>query len=198
MVHALTTTHENALQMLIDGNQRYINDMAEHPHQSAERRAEVLPSQHPFAIILSCADSRVPPEVFFDQGIGDLFIIRNAGNILDDVVIGSIEYGVEHLGVPLIVVLGHTKCGAVTATVHGNGQAPGHICSIVETITPAVEATRGLAGDPVWNATMANIRLSVHKLKHCGPFISEFVQRGHVKVVGAIYHLDSGMVEFLK
>ena len=107
------------------------------PNQGVERRKELVEGQHPFAIILCCSDSRVPPEVIFDQGLGDLFIVRTAGNVFDNIALGSIEYAVEHLEVPLLVVLGHGQCGAVTATVEG-GHAPGHISNVVEAIQPAV------------------------------------------------------------
>lgn len=193
-MHKALYTPAEAKQMLIDGNRRYTSGQAAHPNQSGERRTEVLAGQHPFVALVSCADSRVPPEVFFDQGIGDLFIMRNAGNILDDVVLGSLEYGVEHLGISLIVVLGHTKCGAVTATVQG-GEAPGHIGSIVKTILPAVEATKDQEGDPVLNATLANVHMSVAALKECEPILSEKVKAGHLEVIGGLYHLDSGEVE---
>lgn len=195
-MHTATITADQALQLLVEGNLRYTSGKAEHPHQSAERRTEVLGGQNPFVTILSCADSRVPPEVFFDQGIGDLFIIRNAGNIVDDVVLGSIEYAAEHLGVPLILVLGHTKCGAVTATVQG-GEAPGHIGSIVQTIQPAVQASRGQEGDAVLNAILVNVQMMVEKIQYSQPILAELVEKGHVKVIGGIYHLDSGKFEIL-
>lgn len=195
-MHSAAISADQALNLLMEGNLRYTAGKAEHPRQSAERRAEVLGGQHPFAVILSCADSRVPPEVFFDQGIGDLFIIRNAGNIVDDVVLGSIEYAVEHLGVPLVLVLGHTKCGAVTATVSG-GEAAGHIGSIVETIKPAVLASQNQLGDAVLNATLVNVQLTVEAIKNSQPILAEFVAKGRLKVIGGIYHLDSGKVEIL-
>ncbi len=196
-MHTSSVTPEQALQMLVDGNQRYTGGKSEHPHQNSARRQEVFTGQHPFVTILSCSDSRVPPEVFFDQGIGDLFIIRNAGNILDDVVLGSMEYAAEHLGVPLVLVLGHTKCGAVTATVQG-GEVPGHIGSIVTTIKPAADAVKGEAGDAVLNATLANVRMSVEKIRTCEPILAEMVKHGKMNVVGAIYQIDTGKVEFLK
>ncbi len=195
-MHASSVTADQALQMLIEGNRRYTTGKAEHPHQSGERRIEVLAGQHPFVTILSCSDSRVPPEVFFDQGIGDLFIIRNAGNIVDDVVLGSIEYAAEHLGVPLVVVLGHTKCGAVTATVQG-GETPGHIGSIVKTIQPAVTASKDESGDAVLNAIRANVRLTVDQIRKSEPILVEMGQHGKLLVVGAIYHLETGDVEVL-
>lgn len=185
-----------AQQILIEGNRRFTSGNVAHPNQSASRRAEVLAGQQPFAIVLTCADSRVPPEVFFDQGIGDMFVIRNAGNIVDDVVLGSIEYAVEHFGTSLVVVVGHTLCGAVTATVQG-GEVPGRVKSIASTILPAVEATRGQPGDAVLNATLANVRNMVNAIKTCQPILSEAVMYNHIRVVGALYNLDSGKVEFL-
>lgn len=189
-------TSDQAVQMLIEGNRRYTSGNLSHPHQSASRRAEVLGGQNPFAIVLSCADSRVPVEVLFDQGIGDLFVIRNAGNILDDVVLGSMEYAVEHLGTPLVVVLGHTFCGAVTAAVQG-GEVPGHIGSIVEIIQPAVDEAKKANGDTVMNAILANVRLVVTALKNNEPILAEAVKHNHVQVVGCIYDLETGEAKFL-
>src|SRR6266545_3286958 len=133
-----------AISKLKEGNGRYANGNLQHPGQTTERRAELAKGQHPFAIIVDCSDSRVPPEIVFDQGLGDLFIYRVAGNVIDDHGLGSIEYAVDHLGVRLIVVLGHQRCGAVDAareTIAAKGKAPGHIQSLVTAIKPAVEAT---------------------------------------------------------
>ena len=135
-----------ALQRLKTGNQRFVASKLQHPHQSAERRTELATSQHPFAIVLGCADSRTAPEVVFDQGLGDIFVIRVAGNVLNDETLGSIEYGVEHLGAQLIVVLGHERCGAVKAArelIAAKAEAPGHIQSLIKAIQPAVETTAG-------------------------------------------------------
>jgi len=191
-----TITPENARQMLVEGNRRFASGLGTHPRQSTSRRMEVVNGQHPFAVVLTCADSRVPPEVFFDQGIGDLFVIRNAGNLVDEVVLGSIEYAVEHLGAPLVVVVGHTKCGAVTAAVQG-GEAPGHIGSIVSAIRPAVEATRGQPGEALVNATLANVRNMVAAIQASQPILAEAVRHNHIQAAGALYHLESGKVEFL-
>ena len=133
-----------AISKLKEGNGRYTSGSAQHPGQTAERRAELANTQHPFATIVDCSDSRVPPEIVFDQGLGDLFIFRVAGNVIDDHGLGSIEYAVDHLGVRLILVLGHQRCGAVDAareTIAAKGKAPGHIQSLVTAIKPAVEAT---------------------------------------------------------
>jgi len=123
-------TADQALQRLIEGNRRYVAGAATHPDQTTQRRAELAKGQFAFAIVLTCSDSRVVPELFLDQGLGDLFVVRNAGNILDDHVIGSMDYAVEHLHVPLVLVVGHEKCGAVSAAVAG-GEAPCHIRSVV-------------------------------------------------------------------
>ena len=188
---------EQALQNLRDGNKRYVAGVPLHPHQSAQRRAEIAKSQHPFAMILSCTDSRVPPEVLFDQGLGDLFVVRTAGNIVDDVVLGSLGYGAEHLGVSLIVVLGHERCGAVDAAVQG-GEAAGHIGKLIECIRPAVERSKARAGDPVHNAVRANVELVVSQLSTSDPVLSEMVQHGKLLVVAARYDLDTGAVEILR
>src|SRR5216110_2204493 len=133
-----------AIAKLKEGNGRYTSGNLQHPGQTTERRAELAKTKHPFVTIVSCSDSRVPPEIVFDQGLGDLFVIRVAGNVIDDHALGSIEYSVDHLGVRLIVVLGHQSCGAVQAareTIAAKSKAPGHIQSLVTAIRPAVEAT---------------------------------------------------------
>ncbi|MFM8394967.1 MAG: carbonic anhydrase, partial [Acidobacteriota bacterium] len=132
---------ETALKRLVDGNRRFQRNQPVHPHATVQRRVTLgLTGQHPFAIILSCADSRVPPESIFDAGLGDLFVVRVAGHIVDDAVIGSIEYASEHLGARLVVVLGHEKCGAVQAAIDNNREA--HLRYLVEAIQPAVVKVR--------------------------------------------------------
>ncbi|MCL6096996.1 MAG: carbonic anhydrase [Bacteroidetes bacterium] len=185
------------IKKLVDGNKRYASSKMIHPDQTSARRTELKNEQHPFAVVLSCSDSRVPPEVIFDQGIGDLFVIRVAGNVLDDAAIGSIEYAVEHLNVKLIVVLGHERCGAVSAAVKG-GEAPGHLRYLVEAIQPAVEKAKSLSGDIVENAVRINVQNVVAQLKSSEPIIEEFVHEKKVDVVGARYDLDDGLVTFLK
>ena len=137
---------DQALARLMDGNRRYSQNKEQHPDETLARRMELQSSQHPFAVILSCSDSRVPPELIFDQGLGDLFVIRVAGNIVDDDGLGSIEYAVEHLGTKLIVVLGHEKCGAVSAAV-ASETAPGHLTALFAAIRPSVLATASSPGD---------------------------------------------------
>jgi carbonic anhydrase len=180
---------EPELQQLMEGNRRFARLMAIHPDQTSARRFSVATAQHPFATVLTCADSRVPPEIVFDQGLGDLFVIRVAGNIVDDAVLGSIEYAAEHLQVPLVVVLGHERCGAVEATLKG-GKVHGHLGALTRAIQPAVEHSRRQPGDPLDNAVRANIRLVVSQLRASKPPIK-------VKMVGARYDLDTGVVELL-
>lgn len=196
-VRAEAITAEAALQRLIDGNLRYAAGQTEHPRQSAERRAELAKGQAPFAIVLACADSRVAPEIVFDQGLGDLFVVRVAGNVLDNHALGSIEYAVEHLHASLIVVLGHERCGAVTAAVQG-GHAPGHIHSLVQAIEPAVAAARSEPGDAVENATRANVLRVVAQLRQAEPILAEHVKSAQLQVVGGRYDLDTGAVELLR
>jgi carbonic anhydrase len=188
---------DSALQKLIDGNKHFTTGEFIHPNQTPERRTKLTKAQHPFAIILGCSDSRVPPEIIFDQGLGDLFVVRDAGNIVNDEVLGSIEYAVEHLGVRLIVVLGHQRCGAVSAAVQG-GEVPGHIQSLVEAIRPAVEKARGESGSLLENAINENIAMVVKKLKTSEPILEHFVQDGDLKIIGARYDLDDGNVVFSK
>ena len=190
-------TADQALQRLIAGNERYVAGTATHPDQTIQRRAEVAKGQSPFAIVLTCSDSRVAPEILLDQGLGDLFVIRNAGNILDDHVIGSMEYAVEHLHVPLVLVVGHEKCGAISAAVAG-GEASGHIPSLVEAIEPVVKQVKNLPGDPVENVVRANAQRIAETLTRSEPILKEAVNKGKLLVVPARYDLVTGHLEILK
>jgi carbonic anhydrase len=187
---------EEALKKLIDGNKRFSSAKASHPNQSIQRRAEVTKGQKPFAVIVGCSDSRIPPEIIFDQGIGDLFVIRVAGNVVDEIALGSIEYAVEHLGARLIVVLGHSKCGAVTATVQG-GEAHGHIGAIVKAILPAVDKVRDRTGDLTDNSIRANVQLVVQTIEASTPLLAPLAEGGSIRVTGAYYDIESGKVEIL-
>lgn len=187
---------DTALTNLKQGNARFAGNALTHPDQTVARRTEVAQGQHPFAVILTCADSRLSPEIIFDQGLGDLFVIRNAGNLLDDMVLGSIEYAVEHLHVQLVVVLGHSKCGAVSAAVAG-GEAPGHLKSIVTALSPAASMGQKKPGDAVENTVRIAAKLSAATLSGNEPIIAELVKSGKVKVVAARYDLATGQVEFL-
>lgn len=186
-----------ALKMLLDGNQRYVANRLTHPHQDTARRGEVAKSQHPFAAVLSCSDSRVPPEVVFDEGVGDLFTVRVAGNVATDDVVASLEYAVAHLGPKLIVVLGHERCGAVDATMKG-GIPEGHLNALVDRIKPATDAVKGKAGDTLDLAVRRNVANVVKQLQTTQPILAKDVASGAIKIVGARYDLDSGLVEILK
>lgn len=189
---------DEALQRLKDGNRRYVANKAVHPNQTESRRLEAAQGQHPFATILGCVDSRVPPEIIFDRGLGDLFVIRTAGHVLDTAVIGSIEFGVAELGIPLLVVLGHEKCGAVKATIEAletHAEAEGSIGFLVEGIAPAVERAKERSGDLLENAVRANVEIAVNQLAG-SPVLAEALHAGKIKIVGGRYDFDTGVVEF--
>jgi carbonic anhydrase len=190
---------EEALLRLQEGNQRYSANKTVDPNQTETRRVELAQGQHPFATILGCVDSRVPPELVFDRGLGDLFVIRTAGQVLDQAVIGSLEFGAAELGIPLLVVLGHEKCGAVKATIETlekHAKAEGSIEFLVEKIAPAVETARQQTGELLDNAVRANVALVVSQLK-ASPILAEAMHAGKLKIVGGRYDLDTGLVEFL-
>ncbi len=192
-----TVAPAKAIAKLKEGNGRYTSGNLEHPGQTTERRAELTKDQHPFAVILSCSDSRVPPEIVFDQGLGDLFVVRVAGNVIDDHGLGSIEYAVDHLGARLIVVLGHQSCGAVKAakeTIAAKSKAPGHIQSLVAAIQPVVEAT---AKDDLDTTVKANVKHVVQALRSSTPILKAKVDSGEVQVIGGYYSLDTGDVSLL-
>jgi carbonic anhydrase len=186
----------DALARLKAGNQRFVTGKLQHPRQGTKRRTELATGQRPFAIVLGCADSRTPPEVLFDQGLGDLFVVRVAGNVLDDHVLASIEYAVDHLGARLVVVLGHKRCGAVQAakeTLDSKAEAPAHINSLVAAIQPAVDATRGADLEATVKANVENVAQS---LRSSEPVLKKTVEAGTIEVAGAYYDLDTGAVAF--
>ncbi|WP_373542350.1 carbonic anhydrase [Chamaesiphon sp.] len=185
----------HALEKLIAGNQRYTTDRLSHYHQSGSRMRAISAAQHPFAIVLGCADSRVPPEIIFDLGLGDLFVIRVAGNIVDDAILGSIEYAVEELGTPLVFVLGHERCGAVAATLK-HGKILGHISTLIDAIQPAVDRAKTQPGNLLDNAVRANIELVVAQLKSSMP-IAKLVKHDRLKVVGGLYNLTCGTIKII-
>jgi carbonic anhydrase len=214
-----------AISRLKEGNGRFTAGNAQHPHESsderkhmatnsyenagmiflgmtaeqaAKRRGELTKSQHPFATIVSCSDSRVPPEIVFDEGLGDLFVVRVAGNVINDENVGSIEYSVDHLGVRMIVVLGHQRCGAVKAakeTIAAKGKAPAHIQSLVNAIRPAVEATMN---SDLEATVKANVKDVVQALRESTPILKPQIDSGAVRVIGGYYSLDTGSVTFLE
>jgi carbonic anhydrase len=191
----------DALARLLAGNRRFVGGHARHPHQTLADLHELANGQHPFAVTVGCADSRVSPELLFDQGLGDLFDNRVAGNIVDDLLLGSIEFAVEEFESPLIVLLGHERCGAITATIDAirtGGTAPGHIGVIVDALRPIIEPVLSLPGDPVENAVRANIQAQAGQLTQRSELIAEQVHAGKLRIVGARYDLDDGRVTVLR
>ena len=192
-------TPEAALRILVDGNRRFVSDA---PYRSAigrERRIELAAGQRPLAVLVSCSDSRVSPELLFGRGLGELFIVRNAGNTVDLTALGSIEYAVAVLKVPLILVLGHERCGAVEAAVEvvtKNATFPGSIGDMVEPIVPAVLSVQGRPGNLLDNAVRANVQRVVRRLKESERLLTEPLAAGRLRIVGARYDLDDGQVDF--
>jgi carbonic anhydrase len=185
-------TPDQALQALIDGNQRFVTRKRQNPNQDVTRLTEVAKGQKPFASILGCADSRVPSEIIFDQGFGDLFVCRVAGNIATPEEIGSLEFGSLVLGSKVIMVVGHERCGAVDATIKG-AQVPGQIASLLEAIQPAVERAKNQTGDQLENACKANILLQAERLKS-STILSQLIEEGKLNIVGGYYDLDTGAI----
>jgi carbonic anhydrase len=194
---------DDVLKQLIAGNARFASGQAHSPRRSPADFRAVADGQYPVAVVVACADSRVSPELLFDMGVGDLFVIRVAGNVVDGAgvtVKGSIEYAIAELNVPLVVVLGHTSCGAVKAAVKHIDQKdslPGGINGLVELIKPAVAKVQGQPGDIYDNATRENVRIGVEKLKNLQPILAPRVAAGSVKVVGGVYDLRTGKVVLL-
>ena len=187
---------KEALSRLVEGNKRYYGGALTHPRQGESRRREIAPKQSPFAVVLGCSDSRVPPEIVFDQGLGDLFDVRVAGNVADNTTIGSIEYSVEMQGVELILVLGHERCGLIKAALM-NQKVQGDIADIVEEVQQVIAPSRNMPGNALDNAIRANVNYAVAKLGRVSPILSERLANGQLMIVGGIYDLDTGIVEFL-
>jgi carbonic anhydrase len=185
---------DTALAKLKEGNLRFSTSEVSQSKPTAARRAETAQAQHPFAVIVGCADSRTSPELVFEQNLGDLFVIRTAGNLVDDHALGSIEYAVTHLGARLIVVLGHARCGAVRAALESD-HAPGHIQSLVRDIQPAVKAAKGKPGDALAAAITENARQVAAQIK-AKAALGDLAKE--VRIVFAIYDLDTGKIEWTK
>jgi len=209
--HALAQGHAEApgptpgaaLKQLLAGNARFVAGKSMHPDLGVERRRSLAGGQHPFATILGCADSRVAPELIFDQGLGDLFVIRVAGNVVDDMVLASIEYSVIHTGSPLVMVLGHERCGAVTAAVQAlagkddEENRDTKIGVLAEAIAPSVKAAPADAPDKVEAAVILNAQRAAHQVLASRP-LAERVRQGRLAVVSARYDLDDGRVSHIK
>ena len=186
-----------ALNKLFAGNRRYVAGTVQHPRQGQARRAETAKGQKPFAIVVGCADSRTSPEIVFDQGLGDVFVTRLAGSIVDDAALGSIEYGVDHLGASVIVVLGHESCGAVDAAMKG-GKLPGKIGAFVKPILPAVDAVKRSSTPTLEVAVQYNARMTANHLTARSRILADHVKAGTLKIVAAYYDLDTGRVILVK
>lgn len=186
-------TDQEALQRLLQGNERFATGDAKHPEQGADRRAALTSGQAPWAIVHGCADSRVPPELLFDAGLGELFVTRVAGNVADTASIASMQYAVEHLQVPLLVVLGHSGCGAVTAALQESTPS-GHLGTLVSALRAPLTATPPGTEDRLAQAVLANVRHVVAHLQSGEPTLAAAVRRGSVRVVGMVYDLGSGRV----
>lgn len=190
-------TPARALELLKEGNQRFVNGTPAKPRQDYSRLKEVANGQRPFATIVGCSDSRVPNEIIFDQGLGDLFIVRTAGQVSTYASWGSIEFAEEVLGAKLIVVLGHTQCGAVQAAVQ-IPDVPGHIVTLINAIKPAVEKAREKHPSNLLEESIReNVRMQVNQLKNLEPVLAKRVREGSLVIVGAVYDLNTGRVEFL-
>jgi len=205
---------DEALERLLAGNARYAAGEPRRPSQSAVRRAEVATRQEPFATVIGCSDSRVPVEVIFDAGVGDLFVIRTAGNLVEDVCIASTEFAVLNLGVGLVMVMGHRRCGAISAAVHATlspeelaqlppvaGGGPvvqgNYLPALVTKIQPVVDAVRHMPGDLMDHAVHANAKAMAHRLYSRSTVIADAVRAGHLRIVSACYDLDTGRVVVL-
>jgi carbonic anhydrase len=190
---------DDALDRLMKGNSRYVDGVSKRHDFKTEREA-LSSGQNPFAAVLSCADSRIAPEYCFDTARGDLFVCRIAGNFASDEMVASLEYAVQVLNTPLILVLGHDSCGAVSATIKSvkdGTTLPGHLPSLVAAIKPAVDAVQGQSGDMLANAIRRNVVLNVEKLKSAAPILKSFADDRKIKIVGGVYNLKTGRVEIV-
>lgn len=197
----VNTESQDGLTTVIEGNERFMSNHPIHPDQTLERLRSLEKGQNPFAVVISCSDSRVPPELIFDQGLGDLFTIRNAGNIIGDYELGSVEYAVEHLHVPLVIVMGHSNCGAIGAYLeHQHDSIPNHIQKIVNYIKAEPEEKQvNRKSKNYYEASIkANVLHGVHVLKTADPVMAEMLKHKEIKIVGAIYDMHSGKVNFLE
>ena len=192
--HPAAVSPDVALTRLKEGNARFVSSQVSSSKPNAAKRQETAKAQHPFAVVVACADSRTAPEIVFDANIGDVFVVRTAGNLVDDHTLGSVEYAVDHLGPRLVVVMGHQRCGAVTAALAG-GTAPGHIQSLVRDILPAVASAKGKPGDATDNAISENARLIAARIAN---EIEVGDLKKSVKVISAVYNFDTGKVEWAK
>ncbi len=188
---------QDALSKLKAGNERFVKMRVKHPDETKQRRREMRAGQHPFVVILSCSDSRVPLELIFDQGLGDIFEIRNAGNVLNDHVIGSIEYAVMHCGVKLIVIMGHQDCGAIAVTLSGKSETR-YIRALEDAIQPAIEKCKrdNLEINPD-NVVKEHVAQDIEELIAKDDELVKYMKENGVEIIPAYYSIDTGKVEFL-
>lgn len=191
---------EEALKLLKEGNERFVMGKPVVKDISAQKRMLLSGGQKPLAYILSCSDSRVPPEIIFDQGLGDLFVIRVAGNVSDTIALGTIEYAAEHFHTSLLVVLGHSNCGAIKAAIEGGEFSP-NVGAVIAKIAPAVKIAKARNVDEkdiIRDAVVENVRDVIKDIRSNSPVIKEMEEKGKMKIIGAVYDLESGKVQFLK
>ncbi|MFI2565087.1 carbonic anhydrase [Paenarthrobacter sp. NPDC018779] len=184
-----------AWQRLREGNERFVSGESQHPNQDASRRSSLLEGQNPFAVIFGCADSRLAAEIIFDLGLGDAFVVRTAGQVIDDAVLGSLEYSISELKVPLIAILGHDSCGAVTATkgaVETGEMPPGFIRDLVERITPSVLTAKRNGQEDVNDMVVEHVKQTADRLADSSRVISDAIEEGRVAVIGLSYKLGEG------
>ncbi|MFD3475920.1 carbonic anhydrase [Streptomyces sp. NPDC058695] len=200
MTEIQTPTPREAFELLMAGNQRFVSGACEHPNQDAVRRAEIAPSQQPFAVLFGCSDSRLAAEIIFDRGLGDLFVVRTAGHVAGAEVLGSIEFGVSVLDAPLVVVLGHDSCGAVAAACSAleDGQTPGgFVRDVVERVTPSVLAARAAGRETAEEILAEHIEHTVDLLLERSRVLAERVAAGRLAVVGLSYRLADGSAQLV-
>ena len=193
------TKMATVIEQLMEGNHRFASMHQSHPHDTKQRRVEISEAQHPFAAIICCSDSRVPPELVFDQGLGDLFVVRTAGNLMSGLEIGSIEYAVEHLGVKEVIIMGHKECGALKAFAEG-GTVSGHIKDIVDSIKSEQEIRQLPANDKnlLNDCIRANVLHGMHQLKLQSTLLASRINKNELQVLGACYDMRSGVVELIQ
>lgn len=184
-----------ALKLLKEGNKRFAESNHFFPNLVEEKRLELIKEQNPFAVIISCSDSRVPAEIIFDRGLGDLFVIRNAGNIISSSVVGSVEYALAELDVKLILILGHDDCGAIKKTIEGDFKSF-FIKEITEKIFPAVEQAKNQKGNVYYNAAINNVKNQGNMLKLSGNIIPKLLDNNEIMIIGGCYCLNCGIIEF--
>ena len=201
LVIAMTEKGSESLQKLMDGNKRFITGTLAQKDLGDVKRKELAKGQNPFAVVLTCSDSRVPPELLFDQGLGDIFVVRVAGNVVDPIALGSIEYAAEHLGSPLLLILGHSKCGAVKATLEAKGKPEGNIGAILKKIMPAADAARKKGGTPdeiLETAIKENTKNVYADVVKNSKIIPHLMQEGKFTIAAGEYDITTGKIEMIE